>query len=225
MNEDPDTLLEALRERVLIATLPHVPFDGWTMAALQAGARQAGLDPADALRAFPRGPIDAIEYHSLYADRRMAAALADLDLPAMRVRDRVSTAIRVRFEQNLRDREAIRRALSVLAMPQNAAVAARSIYRTVDAIWHRCGDTATDFNFYTKRGLLAGVYGAVLLYWLNDSSEGFADTWAFLDRRIDDVMLIPRLQADLGRVLSIFPDPFRLLPSRLFRDVSRARWR
>lgn len=220
-----DPHLEKLREAVLMATLPHIPFDGWTLGALQVGARDAGIEPADALRAFPRGAVDAIECHSAFADRRMVAALAGLDLPAMRVRDRVSTAIRVRFEQNLRDREAIRRALSVLAMPQNAPVGARSLYRTVDSIWHMCGDTATDFNFYSKRALLAGVYGAALLYWLNDSSEGFADSWAFIDRRIDDVMLIPRLQADVGRVFAMFPDPFRLLPSRLFRGVSRARWR
>lgn len=225
MNLPDDPQLESLRERILAATLPNVPFDGWTMAALRAGARGAGLDPADALRAFPRGPIDAIEYHSALADRRMAVALEAYNLPAMKIRERVATAIRVRFEQNARDREAIRRALSVLALPQNATVAARSLYRTVDAIWRACGDTAVDFNFYTKRGLLAGVYSAALLYWLNDQSEGFAETWGFIDRRIADVMVIPRVQADIGRALGHLPNPFRLLPSRLFRDASGARWR
>ena len=222
MNED--TYFEELRERILVAALPHVPFDGWTMTALQAGARDAGLEPIDAARAFPRGVVEAVEYHSALADRRMETALASMDLPSMRIRDRIATAIRLRFEQNVRDREAIRRALTVLGMPQNAGVAARALYRTVDTIWRACGDSSTDFNFYTKRGLLAGVYGASLLYWLSDTSDGFADTWAFVERRIDDVMLIPRVQADIGRLFHGLPDPFRLLPSRLFRGVSRARW-
>ena len=221
----PDPLIDSLRERILLATLPNVPFDGWSMSALQAGARQAGLDPADARRAFPRGPIDAIEYYSALADRRMVDALTRLDLSSMRVRDRVATAICLRFEQNQQDREAIRRALSVLALPQNATVAARALRRTVDAIWYAGGDTSTDFSYYTKRGLLAGVYSAALLYWLNDESENFTDTRAFVERRIADVMRIPRLQADLSRATAHLPNPFRFLPSRLFRDVSRARWR
>ena len=225
MDVTEDLHLEALREQILLAALPNVPFDGWTLGVLRAAARNAGLDPADALRAFPRGPIDAIAYWSALADRRMAEALAERNLPELSVRERVATAIRVRFEQAAPYREALRRALSVLAMPQNAAVAARSLYRTVDAIWYACGDRATDFNFYTKRGLLAGVYSASLLYWLNDESEGFNETWAFIDRRIADVMVIPRVQADIGRVVAHLPNPFRLLPSRLFRGASGARWR
>ncbi len=201
--------IEALREDLLRATLPHVPFDGWTMASLRAGARDAGLPVADVMRAFPGGPVDAIACHSRLADREMVAALAARDLTVLKVRERIALAVRVRLEQNAADREAIRRSLSVLAMPQNAALAARLLYRTVDAIWYACGDNATDFNFYTKRGLLAGVYGSTLLYWLDDNSEGFVDSWGFLERRISDVMRIPRLQAGFGRLFDRLPNPLR----------------
>ena len=224
MNEQIDAQLQLLRDRILTAALPHIPFDGWTNAGLQAGATDAGLEAADVMRAFPRGPVEAIEHHSELADRRMTSALAGMDLPSMRIRDRVSTVIRTRLQQNVADREAIRRALTILALPPNGGAAARALYRTVDTIWHVCGDTATDFNFYTKRALLAPVYSGAVLYWLSDTSEGFADTWSFVDRRIDDVMLIPRLQADVGRLFRGLPDPFRLLPTRIFRGATRARW-
>ncbi|MFN4090912.1 MAG: COQ9 family protein [Alphaproteobacteria bacterium] len=217
---DPE--IEALRDRLLDATLPHVPFDGWTMTALAAGARDAGLDPADVPRAFPRGPVEAVACHSRRADRLMVEALGRRDLAAMKIRERIAAAVRIRLEQNAGDREAVRRGLSLLSLPQNGPLAGRLLYRTVDAIWYACGDTATDFNFYTKRGLLAGVYGATLLYWLDDHSDGFADTWSFLDRRIAGIMRIPQIQAGLGRLFGRLPDPRRYAPGRIFRDVDRA---
>lgn len=217
--ENAPLTLDELRDTILDAALPHVPFDGWTMTALAAGARSRGLKSADVLRAFPTGPIDAIAYHSERADRRMVQALESQDLAPVKVRDRVALALRTRFEQNAADREAIRRALSVLSLPQNAPRSARLLYRTVDAVWYACGDTSTDFNFYTKRGLLAGVYSATLLYWLNDSSEGSADTWRFLDRRIGDVMRIPKMQARLGEALSRLPNPLAIRhPSEWLRQ-------
>jgi ubiquinone biosynthesis protein COQ9 len=200
---------ETLRRTLLDAALPHVPFDGWSRGALLAGARDAGLEPAAVLRAFPRGPIEAIELFSRDADARMLEALERLDLDAMRVRERIATAVRLRLEANAAHREAIRSALSALALPPNAATGARLLYRTVDAIWYAAGDTATDFNFYSKRGLLAAVYGATLLAWLDDQSERFADTWAFLDRRISEVMQVPRLQARVGRLFDTLTDPLR----------------
>ncbi len=220
---DPE--IEAMREELVTATLPHVPFDGWTMSALRAGARDAGMDPADVMRAFPGGPAEAVACHSHGADRRMVEELGRRDLALMKVREKVAAAVMIRLEQNAADREAIRRGLSLLSLPQNAPLAARLLYRTVDAIWYACGDTATDYNYYTKRGLLAGVYAATLLYWLDDSSENFADTRSFLDRRIAGIMKIPQAQAGLSRLIGRFPNPMRYRPSRIFRDVGRARYR
>jgi ubiquinone biosynthesis protein COQ9 len=110
----------------------------------------------------------------------------------------------------MRHREAIKSACSFLAMPHNAALALRVLYRTVDAMWYGAGDTSTDFNFYTKRALLAGVYSSTVLYWLNDKSTGAADSWAFLDRRIDEVMQVPKVLGKLGAVTSRLPNPFRI---------------
>jgi ubiquinone biosynthesis protein COQ9 len=208
---------ERLRERLLEATLDHVPFDGWTRAALKAGARDAGIAPAMADNLFPGGGGEMIEFFNRLADRRMVEALEALDPASMRVRDRIATAIRLRLEQNAAHREAIRQGLAVLAMPQNAALAARCLYRTVDAIWYAAGDRSTDYNFYTKRGLLAAVYGSTVLYWLNDNSEGFADSWAFLDRRIADVMRIPQTVGRIGRVAERLPNPLRLFRRPTFR--------
>ena len=201
---------EAERRALLDALLDHVPFDSWTGAAMAAAAEQAGLDAEFPHRAFPRGAVDAIEYFNRIADEAMAATLAGEDLEAMRVRDRIARAVRVRLEQNAGHRDAVRRGLTVLSFPPNGPAGMRILYRTVDAIWRAAGDTATDFNFYTKRGLLAGVYGATVVFWLNDGSEGSERTWRFLERRIDETMQIPKATQRLKETLERLPDPLGL---------------
>ena len=160
-----------------------------------------------ALRAFPGGMTEVAAHFSDYADRRMLEELEKRDLPGLRVRERIAMTVRVRLEQNAHHREAVRRLLSFLALPFNAGLAARCTWRTVNAMWYAAGDEATDFNFYTKRALLTPVYTTTVLYWLADDSEGFADTWGFLDRRIGDVMRIPGLTARLRKALSACPSP------------------
>ncbi|MFO1061899.1 MAG: COQ9 family protein [Dongiaceae bacterium] len=202
---------ERRRETLLLAALPHVPFDGWTQKALGAGARDAGIDPALAADAFPGGAGEMIEFFNQWADRRAVAELEAVDLGQLKVRQRIALGVRRRIEANAPYREAIRLGLAHLTLPQNMPLASKVLYRTVDALWYAAGDTATDFNFYTKRGLLAGVYGATVLYWLNDKSPGSAESWAFLERRIADVMRIPPAMARFGRIGALLPNPLRLL--------------
>ncbi len=202
--------IETTRRRLLEATLNHVPFDGWTMTALQRAAADLDLDAATAVNAFPGGAAELIAFHSAEADRRMLDELDTLDLPGMRVRDRIAAAVRLRLEQNAEHREPIRRALAFLALPQNGPLGLKCLYSTVDAMWYAAGDTSTDYNFYTKRLLLSGVYSSTLLFWLNDESEGSAETWAFLSRRIDEVM---KIGGNLGKGVKALLD----VPDRLFR--------
>ena len=198
-----------LRDDVIEAALPHVPFDGWTMTALRHGAADAGLDAAKAMHAFPGGGGDMIAHFSAWSDRRMLAALDGMDLPSMGVTARVRAAVRVRLEQAEPFRAAIRQSIAFLAMPQNALLGARLLHRTVDAIWYAAGDTATDWNWYTKRGLLAGVFSATVLYWLNDESKGRAETWDFLDRRLADVARFGKATGKLKERFKGFPRPYR----------------
>ncbi len=201
---------DAQREALLKATLLHVPFDGWTHTALMAGARDAGIEPALANNAFAGGVAELLDFYHRAADIEMVRALEDHpDLGTMKIREKVALAVRLRLEANAAHREAIRQALSFLALPTNAPLGAKCLYRTVDAIWYAVGDRSTDFSFYTRRGLLAGVYAGTVLYWLNDKSEGFADTWSFLDRRIGDVMKLYELRARVDRFADQLPDPFR----------------
>jgi ubiquinone biosynthesis protein COQ9 len=199
--------LEEMRDRILLATLPHIAFEGWGERALQAGAADAGVALAEAKLAFPGGALEMIEHWGRYADHRLLDALADMDVDAMRVRAHIAAAVRCRIEVNIPYREAVRRTIAYLALPANASVAARSTYETVNAIWYACGDTATDFSFYTKRATLACVYAATVLYWLDDASDDFADSWGFLDRRIDDVMQITRLRSRLSKTIASFKPP------------------
>jgi ubiquinone biosynthesis protein COQ9 len=211
---------DADRARLLDAALDHVAFDGWSETALRAAAADTDIPLERALNAFPGGAMELIAFHSETADRRMLEALELEPLPDMKVREKAAKAIRLRLEANMRNREAIRTALTALMMPQNAALSARLLYKTVDAIWYAIGDRSTDFNFYTKRGLLAGVYTATLFYWLSDKSEGAAATWTFLDRRIAEVMKVPMALAKLTQLTERLPFPRRPF-RRGFRTAAR----
>ncbi len=176
----------AERDAAIAAMLPHVPFDGWTRRALRTGLAASGMAPEDPELLFPGGAADMIEAFCDWADRRMEAEAASLD-HSMRLHERVRAVIALRLEQNRPYKEAIRRALSLLALPGNARLATVCTARTVDAIWHAAGDRSADFSWYTKRAILAAVYVATILFWLRDTSEDDAATLAFLDRRLAGV--------------------------------------
>jgi ubiquinone biosynthesis protein COQ9 len=191
------------RDAALAALLPNVPFDGWTRRALRTGLAGIGEAPEDADQLFPGGAADMIEAFCDWADRRMEQGAAALD-PSLRLHQRVRVVIALRLEQNRPYKEAIRRALALLALPVHARLAASCTARTVDAIWHAAGDRSADFSWYTKRAILAAVYGATLLYWLRDTSEADAATLAFLDRRLAGVARVGsvrrRAEAAVGRL-------------------------
>lgn len=194
------------KPEILAAVLAHVPFDGWSTTAMDRAADDLGLDSALVKLTFPGGPIELVDYFSAEADSRMAAALAAAETGDLKLRERITLALRLRIEAVAPDRVAVRRALSLLALPLNAHRGVMMLERSVDAIWRAVGDRSTDFNYYTKRLTLAGVYSATLLYWLGDESEDYAATWAFLDRRIEGVMRIETCKAELKKPLERLPD-------------------
>lgn len=179
-----DELAAALAPR-----LPqHAAFDGWTEQALARAADELGV-PADRARlAFPGGAAQMVDGWFDALDKAMLDAFPPERIAGLKVRERIRDLILFRLEATAPHREALRRALAVLAMPQNALEAARLAWRSADRIWRLAGDDATDFNHYSKRAILIGVYGSTSLVFLDDESAGFADTRAFLDRRIDGVM-------------------------------------
>ncbi|MDP2125634.1 MAG: COQ9 family protein [Parvibaculum sp.] len=210
--------VQAARAKLLAAALPHVAFDGWTPRLMREAAAAAGIAHNEMRLAFPGGTLDLVDYFLADGDRRMEEALATEDLAAMKVRQRITRAVRARIEADVPHREALRRAITMLALPTSGTHGPRALYRTVDAIWRAAGDTSTDFNFYTKRATLAGVYSAVTLRWLSDHSDGFADTWAFLDARIEDVMRFEKAKASVLGMVEKLPDPFALLGRLRYRE-------
>ena len=182
------------RDAAIDALLPLVPFEGWTVAALRHGLRDAGLDAEDADLLFPGGTLDLIEAHSDLADRRMAATADNPEFAAQRLPAKVRGLIAVRLEQSQGDRDAIRRGLGILALPRNTMLAAAMVSRTVDTIWYAAGDRSADFSWYTKRAILIGVYSATLLFWLRDESDDHEATLAFLDRRLAGVARIGKMR-------------------------------
>ena len=215
MTEDANEICD----RLLRASLPHIPFDGWSMTALRTAARDLEMDGGIVAEIFPGGARDAINAFSRGVDRRMVETVSGADLEALRIHERVALAAEARFEILQPHREAVRRGLSFLALPQNALLGTRLIYKTVDDIWHAVGDRSPDFSFYTKRGLLAGVVASTTLFWLDDNSDDRMETSAFLQRRLADVMKIQkarnRVEKASDREISRF---------RIVRDVVQKRY-
>lgn len=182
--------------QLLEAALDHVPFDGWSRTTFQAAVRDSGVDPVVARATCPRGAVDlAVAYHK-QGDALMLEQLAQEDLGDMRFRDRIARAVELRLDV-VSDKEAVRRGTSLFALPQYAPDGAKLVWGTCDAIWTALGDTSDDFNWYTKRGTLGAVYSGTVLYWLGDTSEGHEKTKKFIDRRIDDVMQIEKIKAQV----------------------------
>jgi ubiquinone biosynthesis protein COQ9 len=208
-------LAERERDRLIEAMLPDVAFDGWSHAALRVAARQVDMPPAVALALFPRGAPDLVAGFSAWADRRMLDWYEAASPDGQNTGARVKCALTLRFEAVAPWREAVRRAIAVLAMPPHVALGLRLVYDTVDGIWYAAGDTATDFSFYTKRATLAGIYGATLLYWLEDRSDDFAETRDFIDRRLAEVVQFGAARERLEAAVERLPNPFRLFrPAR-----------
>lgn len=221
---------EAALDRLVQAALDHVPFDGWSDVTLKAAAADSGLAPGLVAALVPRGAVDLAAAAHRQGDRRMAEALALRDLSGLRFRDRVALAVRLRLEA-AGGRETVRRGATFFALPQHAAEGAALIWGTADAIWRALGDESRDLAWYTKRASLAAIYSATLMYWLGDDSPEAEDSWAFLDRRIANLMDFEKAKAGfrasaLGRVLTgpmkvlervHAPEPAKDLPGFLHR--------
>jgi ubiquinone biosynthesis protein COQ9 len=187
--------LEKIRLRLALAVGDNAVFDGWSRAAVESAAAQLGIDPAQARAAFPKGKARMIDAYIEGVDREMEKRLPPKRLAGMKIRERIRALVWTRLEIMGPAREAVRSALSVLAMPQNAPLGLKIGWRSADLMWRLAGDTSTDYNHYTKRMTLGAVYASTLLAWLDDNSEGWADTAAFLDRRIDNVMEFEKWKA------------------------------
>lgn len=208
------------KDAILKAVLSHVPFDGWSAAAYAAGIKDVRISAERAARLFPRGVPDVATYFGESIASRLEADLEGLSGRESSIRRRIAIGVRQLMTLFAEHREAVRR----LPPPHNPAA---GLYRITDTIWRAAGDQSTDYNFYTKRGLLAGVVTATYLYWLDDESEDYSDTWAFLDRRIENVLQIQMLRGRLekaGRRLGMPLDAWRKSPlGRIIRGPARAR--
>ncbi|MGN6058855.1 MAG: COQ9 family protein [Sphingomicrobium sp.] len=193
--ENPSPL-EQLRRRLALAVGENAVFDGWTKQAVDSAAGQLGVDPVQARLAMPKSQAAMIDLYIQEVDRGLEAWFTPERLAGMKIREKIRSLVWKRFEIMGPAREAVRRALAILAMPQNLPLALRISWRTADRMWHIAGDTSTDFNHYTKRMTLGVVYASTLLVWLDDQSEDWSDTAAFLGRRIDDVMKIEKVKAE-----------------------------
>ncbi|PKR53064.1 COQ9 family protein [Thalassospira marina] len=220
------------RDELVRAALEHVAFDGWSKTTLRTAADDLGWPEMEVDRLFPGGIGQVIEHYVALTDRDMMDRLAAMDIKSMKIRERIGAAIRVRLDLAEAHKDAVRAAVAHLSLPQNLPKSLRMTAKTVDLMWQAAGDTSTDHNWYTKRGLLAGVYGSTLMYWLDDTSDGHQATWEFMDRRIGNVMMIPKVKSSLGKAGKVAGTGFRVgkkiascipTPGRIARQFGGAR--
>lgn len=209
--------LTPTQDRLLEASLMHIAFDGWTRAALKRGAADAGLEPIDIDRCFPKGVRDAILHFNEWSNRQMLEAAERHDLASLSIRGRIALLVRLRLEALEPYRDAVQAALTWFAMPGHQPLGTRLLYRTCDSVWFAAGDRSTDINFYTKRTLLAPVLASTTLYWLSDTSPGYGDTWAFLDRGLNGVVAAGKQVGQLGQRAESLASMAN--PVRLFRMI------
>jgi ubiquinone biosynthesis protein COQ9 len=196
----PNTPSARFRARILEVFPAHAAREGWTDAAFNAAAAEAGLGEGEAALACPKGAFDLFDAFADRADQAMLEGLADLDLPNMRIRDKVRAAVQLRLEAQAPYKQAARAMTRALARPTRAPEAARLLWRTADRIWRALGDKSTDENFYSKRAILSGVLASTYARWFSDDSADHETTWAFLDARIENVMQFEKFKARLKPV-------------------------
>lgn len=189
--------LDEIRTALAPEVAANAAFDGWSARAVEAAAAALGIDVDVARLAFPGGPVDMIDAWFAAVDAEMLDRLPAERLGSMKIRQRITALVETRLEIVAPNREALRRALAILALPQNALRAARLGWRSADVMWRAAGDTATDYNHYTKRVMLGTVYAATIAVFLDDESEEFADTRAFLARRIENIMQFEKAKAGM----------------------------
>jgi ubiquinone biosynthesis protein COQ9 len=192
-----DRTLDELRLALAPEIARAAVFDGWTDDALRQAAALAGVDPAVARLAFPGGAMDMIAAWIDCTDASMLAAFGSGALAQFKIRERIRALLQFRLDACAGYEEALRRALAIQAMPQNLTRTMRIGWHSADLMWRLAGDAATDYNHYTKRAILMGIYSATLAVWVEDESEGKAETRAFLDRRIEGVMKFEKAKAQL----------------------------
>jgi ubiquinone biosynthesis protein COQ9 len=190
-----DLTLDEIRALLAPGIAANAAFDGWSDAARDMAAQAEGIDTDVAALAFKDGAVDMIDAWFTHIDAVMLAAVPPERLALMKIREKIASLIEARLDATAADRESLRRAVTILALPQNLAKAARLGWRTVDTIWHAAGDVATDYNHYTKRTILLGVYASTITVFLDDESEGLAETRAFLGRRIEGIMQFEKAKA------------------------------
>ncbi len=216
VKKNKDKTADELRQPLLKAALVHVPFDGWSKKTKQQAANDLGIDKGIVDLAFPHGSIEMIELYAKNCDDQMLDAIKKIDIDALKIREKITELVKLRIKAEIDHKEAAQRTISYLSLPKNHFASLKILYRSVDLMWKAISDTSTDFNFYTKRMTLAAVYSSCFLYWLNDDTDNYQDTWAFLDRRIENVMQFEKVKAKCRNKDFKFPNIWRELGIKRF---------
>jgi len=205
-----DQTLKTRSDNLIRTALPFIAQEGWTWPALIQGAIEGGYDEAILDLCFEGQVSQAVAHYSTMLDEEMVRKVSSLPLDTLKIRERIATCVLARLEAMNSHKEVAHRMLRYLALPSQILMASKLIYKTVNVMWYEAGDQTTDFSFYTKRVTLAAVYSSTLIYWMRDDSQDFKETRKFLERRLNDIMLIPRVKRKASQIIqALWRSPFQ----------------
>lgn len=213
----------AARLALLDATLPHIPFDGWSSKSLKRGVKNSDLPMGAEELYFPGGPLEMIAFWNGEMDQEVEENLAKLDLTKMRIRDKVTAGVLARLYAIGPHEEAARRAIARTALPDGLMLGPKVLWAAADTIWRAIGDTSTDINYYSKRTTLSAVISTSLASWLSDAEPEKAKARTFLDARIENVMQFEGAKFKAKKRLAGMPSPAKILGSLRYGRGRRKR--
>ena len=188
-NEDDED--EQIRESILSASLKFVPGYGWTKHAVEAGTESLGY-PTVTAGVISDPDISLIHYHYRVSNEKLIKLMKKemeeqkASGQEVKVTKFLKKSIEQRLIMNVPYMSRWAEALAIMTYPQNAPNSLTLGLELVDSMWHVGGDTNVDMSWYSKRLILLGIYKTTELAMMQDQSDGYLDTWAFLDRRFDD---------------------------------------
>jgi ubiquinone biosynthesis protein COQ9 len=213
------------RVELVRACLMHVPFDGWSKQTLELAAGDCDIEISQIARILPGGVNQAIEVYARLADEDMVTAFNEMMLDASvkpeGMTAKIKALVLIRLEQASPHKEVVRATLRYLRNPKQAKLGQQLLFQTIDQMWRAAGDDATDFSFYTKRGLLAAVYSATLLYFMADNTGSMDGTSAFLDRRLKEVLKLPKLSKPMQKQASVIASGLGKTVSSIAKNISQ----
>ena len=209
--------LNKLRYQILLKAKEHVSKCGWNDKLFYNIASKSKFKFSEIAVLFPEGYITLLEMYLDTVNNQMTEDSKKINLIRLRVHERVKELVILRLKIMSREKELISKTYFHLLLPQNFKIASRCLYKAVDQIWFVAGDNSTDFNFYSKRAILASIYTLTMIHFINN--DNMDETLSVLNKLLKRVSKIPKIKSNISDYTKILPQLFKL--GKKFNSVTQ----